>query len=78
MRLVGLGGILAQFLETLLPDSPLYLIDGDTFELHNRARMSFTASGTKPWAPPYEEVYLDILLGHVLPVTRQMVPEADG
>jgi hypothetical protein len=27
---------------------------------------------------PYEEVYLDVLLGRVLPVTRQMAPEADG
>ena len=54
MRLVGLGGIggilarfPARFLETLVPDSPLYLIDGDTFELRNRARMEFHSLGNK-------------------------------
>jgi hypothetical protein len=54
IRLIGLGGIggilarfLARFLETLVPDSPLYLIDGDTFELRNRARMEFHSLGNK-------------------------------
>ena len=161
IRLIGLGGIggilarfLARFLETLAPDSLLYLIDGDTFELRNRARMEFHSLGNKAvvtaqqlahacprlrvgrvidkcpdalspgdcpgsgssplcpelWrthaggcravalhqpggglghaqclpglatagTPPYEEVYVDVLLGRVLPVTRQLAPEADG
>jgi molybdopterin/thiamine biosynthesis adenylyltransferase len=53
-RLIGQGGIggivtpvLARFLHALAVDSPLYLIDGDDYELRNRARMAFNAFGNK-------------------------------
>ena len=53
-RLIGQGGIggivtpmLARFLHTLDVDSPMYLIDGDDYELRNRERMAFNGFGNK-------------------------------
>lgn len=53
-RLIGQGGIgglvtpvLVRFLHALEVDSPIYLIDGDDYELRNRERMSFSGFGNK-------------------------------
>jgi ThiF family len=54
IKLVGLGGVgspvaqaLTQFLGVSAPGATLFLIDGDTFEEKNRARMVFQAGGNK-------------------------------
>jgi hypothetical protein len=54
LRLIGQGGIggivtrvLARLLHALAVESPLYLIDGDAYELRNRERMEFRTLGNK-------------------------------
>jgi hypothetical protein len=54
IKLVGLGGVgspvaqaLTQFLGVSAPGTTLFLIDGDSFEERNRARVAFQGGGNK-------------------------------
>lgn len=71
---IGLGGIgtiaaeyLSRFLMASGPTTPLCLVDGDTYEEHNRARMRFESCDNKAVATSRELTYQAQGLLRILP-----------